>query len=379
MSEAMLRARQLRPDICYAPVIKPLTAGVIDDNADFGEYLAFRHRHAGLNVRDRDVRERYRLLVQDAVGRPVPDAVVSVWADGQAQPLWARTDAGGEAWLHPAAAGLSAPVLELRASVSSDGRTWQGTAQLHRGQRDAVQLRMNFAGPPGPARLDLVFLVDATASMQDEINQLRRSVETVAREISRLPSAPDLCLALVTYRDHGEEFVVHAWDFTPGAWTFDSALAFLQASGGGDMPEAMNEALHTAVHRLSWRGDGTTRLIVLLADAPPHLDRGPPWYDDDMQAALARGIKLFTVAASGLDRSGEAIFRQMAQYNRRPFCLSDLRQGSRRRQRRGQRYRQRPGPRHRPGDRARRAQLRGAEPRPAGGAPGARGVGPPPG
>ena len=107
----------------------------------------------------------------------------------------------------------------------------------------------------------------------------------------------------------------------PAPGTFDSALAFLQARGGGDMPEAMNEALHTAVHRLSWRGDGTTRLIVLLADAPPHLDRGPPWYDDDMQAALARGIKLFTVAASGLDRSGEAIFRQMAQYTGGRFAF----------------------------------------------------------
>ena len=68
------------------------------------------------------------------------------------------------------------------------------------------------------------------------------------------------------------------------------AEARLQAGGGGDYPEALNEALHTAVHRLSWRGRGATRLVVLLADAPPHLDYGGPYYDDDMMAALGKGI-----------------------------------------------------------------------------------------
>ena len=75
----------------------------------------------------------------------------------------------------------------------------------------------------------------------------------------------------------------------------------LRAAGGGDTPEALNEALHTAVHRLSWRDDGATRLVRLVADAPPHLDNGAPWYDDD------------TLGASGFDRQGEVVFRQMAQ------------------------------------------------------------------
>ena len=76
----------------------------------------------------------------------------------------------------------------------------------------------------------------------------------------------------------------------------------------------MNEALHEAVHHISWRGDQTTRLAVLVADAPPHLDYGGPQYDDDMMAALGKGIKLMTVGASGLNKQGEFIQRQMAQY-----------------------------------------------------------------
>jgi hypothetical protein len=91
-------------------------------------------------------------------------------------------------------------------------------------------------------------------------------------------------------------------------------LTELQAGGGGDYPEALNEALHTAVHRLSWRGEGTARLLLLVADAPPHLDHGRPTYDEDVRGALARGIKIHTIGASGLDRQGELIFRQAAQF-----------------------------------------------------------------
>jgi hypothetical protein len=72
--------------------------------------------------------------------------------------------------------------------------------------------------------------------------------------------------------------------------------------------------LHDTVHRLSWRGSGATRMVVLLADAPPHLDYGGPHYDDDMLAALGKGIKIFSVGASGLDKQGEYVQRQMAQY-----------------------------------------------------------------
>jgi len=60
---------------------------------------------------------------------------------------------------------------------------------------------------------------------------------------------------------------------------------------------------------------------VLVADAPPHLDYGGPQYDSDMQAALAKGIKLFAVGASGLDPVGEYIFRQMAQYTAGRFVF----------------------------------------------------------
>ena len=297
------------------PADEPVAAGVVDDNADFGEYLAYVERNAHLPVRARDVRERYGLTVHDARGRPVPDAEVAVFAGREALPLWARTDAAGRAWLHPRAAvpGLAASLLEVQVR---DGRSGaRGSAILQRGQKHALQVTLADArhAPPKP-QLDIAFLIDATGSMGDEIDKLKRSMRAVAEQIARLPSQPDVCYGLVAYRDRGDAFFVRGADFTNDLGAFQQQLAQLRADGGGDTPEALNEALHSAVHRLSWRGDGTARMILLVADAPPHLDYGAPYYDTDATAALAKGIKLFAVGASGLDPVGEYVFRQAAQY-----------------------------------------------------------------
>jgi hypothetical protein len=291
-----------------------VSAGVVDDNADFAEYLAYRSRHRGLPVRDRDIAERYRLTVHDRDGRVVPDADVRLYAAGREQPLWARTDAGGQVWLHPRAAGLHGNVFEVQVrKTGGDGRL-EGRALLRRGQRDQLQITLDGAEALRPVRLDVAFLVDATGSMADEIGKLRDSMQAMAAQIAALPSRPSICWALVAYRDRGDDFFVRVRDFTDDLGAFRQGLAALQADGGNDTPEALNEALHTAVHRLGWRGGDATRLVLLVADAPPHLDYGAPWYDDDMHGALARGIKLMAVGASGLDPSGEYIFRQMAQF-----------------------------------------------------------------
>jgi Mg-chelatase subunit ChlD len=294
-----------------------VTAGVVDDNADFNAYLAFRDR-TRVEHRAVDVRERYLLEVKDPRGRPVGDAEVAVQA-ASGYALWARTDAGGRAWLHPDAFD-PARSQHYEVMARKDGRL--ASAHLTRGQKSAVEVVLDTRATRARARLDLVFLVDATGSMGDEIDKLKATLRTITSEVARLPSRPDTCLGLVAYRDRGDAFLVRSHDFTNDVSGFlHDALNPLQAAGGGDYPEAMNEALHETVHQLSWRGDGATRLVVLLADAPPHLDYGGPYYDESMAAALGKGIKVFGVGASGLDRQGEYIQRQIAQYTGGKFVF----------------------------------------------------------
>jgi uncharacterized protein YegL len=198
----------------------------------------------------------------------------------------------------------------------------QGRALLQRGQASAVQvqIRIGQAVTAQRPRLDLVFMIDATGSMGDEIAKLKNSMHAMAQQIAQLPVQPDVCWGLVAYRDRGDAFLTRTQDFTDDLRGFQQVLGQLQANGGGDTPEALNEALHEVVHGLSWRRDAA-RMVVLVADAPPHLDYGGPQYDTDMQAALAKGIKLFAVGASGLDPVGEYVYRQMAQYTAGRFVF----------------------------------------------------------
>lgn len=301
-----------------------VTAGMVDDNADFSSYLQFRQRNAGVPHRERDVSERHLLQVRTAAGDVVPDAEVAVRAANGAA-MWARTDAGGRAWLHPRAFdGGNSTVYEVVAR--KNGR--QATGFLRRGQKSAVEITLDAAAAQQRARLDLVFMVDATGSMGDEIAKLRATLHTIAREVAALPSRPDTCFGLVAYRDQGDAFLLRRHDLTNDLSGFQRVLDSLQAAGGGDYPEAMNEALHDAVHHINWRGDGATRLVVLLADAPPHLDYGGPQYDEDMLAALGKGIKVFGVGASGLDTQGEYVQRQIAQYTGGRFVFLTYRQAT---------------------------------------------------
>lgn len=93
----------------------------------------------------------------------------------------------------------------------------------------------------------------------------------------------------------------------------------LSAGGGGDPPEDMNAGLHTAMTELAWSDPSIARLAFVIADAPPHLDdQDGPRYGDDTKRAVHRGIQLFTVAASGMDLTGQAVERRVSYLHGRP-------------------------------------------------------------
>jgi Mg-chelatase subunit ChlD len=168
------------------------------------------------------------------------------------------------------------------------------------------------AAPQSP-RLDVLFLLDATGSMGDEIAQIQRTIASIAQRIDNISPRPELRLGLVSYRDRGDEYVTRVNDFTPDVAAFHQLLMSTYAEGGGDNPEALNEALNAAVERVSW-ADNAVRLVFLVADAPPHLDYQQDYdYVHEARTAVAKGIKLYPIAASNTDDQAEYVFRQLAQ------------------------------------------------------------------
>ena len=308
------------------PQNEPVTAGVVDDNEQWNDYLDYRSRHNYLWVNERDISERITIQVWDENSEPVHDATVEIFGDQQQAFFSGRTDAGGRLFFHPRALDNS-PRTQTFFVTASKGYV----AQRQQFSRQESRWTITLTDPPavGRTQLDLLFLVDATGSMSDEIEKLTNSIAEIASQIDGLPEQPSVRYSLVSYRDRGDAYVVKAEEFTNHLNLFQKQLSRLRADAGGDYPEALNEALHTALHSSDWTGEDAVRLVILVADAPPHLDYQERFaYDTDMIEAVGMGVKIFPVGASGLDEQGEYIFRQMAQFTGGKFVFLTYEEGS---------------------------------------------------
>jgi Mg-chelatase subunit ChlD len=128
--------------------------------------------------------------------------------------------------------------------------------------------------------MDLIFVIDQTSSMSDDIEQVKKTAKAIL--ISIASSFPDFRVAIVGYRDWSDSEMFKDIPFSSDAAGIQASIDSLTASGGGDTPEAVLEALLRAI-RLPWR-DGCNKQIILMGDAPPHspIPQGP---DKDKTAA----------------------------------------------------------------------------------------------
>ncbi|MCE2529736.1 MAG: VWA domain-containing protein [Acidimicrobiia bacterium] len=284
-----------------------LTGGSIDDNERFEDYLAYRSVFFGLGiqVRDLDPTGRIVVTVTGAGGLPVAGAEVLV-AAGQVG-VGLRTTADGTIRFHPEAYELGDGPF----AVSAGG----ATTTAERGQSVALETSLPTAAGETVA-LDVLFLLDSTGSMDDEIYQLKITIDEVAHRIHQLPGDVDVRLGMTLYRDEFDEYLTATFDLTPDIQAFAGALAEVVAYGGDDYPEALDEALADALSQPSWRpASETVQLVFLVADAPPQVLRQVPVpYTDSIREAARRGIKIFPVSSSGTDDQAEFVFRQFAQF-----------------------------------------------------------------
>ncbi|MBL8160415.1 MAG: VWA domain-containing protein [Anaerolineae bacterium] len=307
--------------------IIPLNAGEIDDNARWDTYLEYRMnylvQYAG-SVRDVDVTGRQIILVTDEQGLPVIGARVSVYA-GQMLVSQTRTYATGQTLFFPNARMEARGAQSYRVVVEAGQQAVQFTLDPNAGPFWAVEL--GTVSRPSPTQLDVLFLLDSTGSMADEIAQLQNNILAISVQIAALGNV-DVRYGLVTYRDRGDEYISRVYDFVPDVTRFQADLSAVRADAGGDGPESLNQGLHDAVQLVSWRGADTVKLIFLVADAPPHLDYPQDYdYSQEMFVAAGQGIKIHPIASSGLTPDGEFIFRQIAQVTMGRFLFLTYQQG----------------------------------------------------
>ena len=167
--------------------------------------------------------------------------------------------------------------------------------------------------------MDIMFVVDVTGSMGDELDFLKGELADVINRVASGSNNASINLALLFYRDNGDSKKFTYKDFTDvtspeGLAAIQSALDKESADGGGDYPEAVDEALELAVGK-QWSSGATTKLIFHVLDAPPHSNTANiERYNSSVVAAAAKGIRICPILCSGAENLTEYLVRQAAIY-----------------------------------------------------------------
>jgi hypothetical protein len=241
------------------------------------------------------------VAVKDNAGRAVPFARVTLTcADGNSLTL--ATLADGTAVFFP---GLDRLGSSVKLSVGDARRT----VSISGAPGQQLQTVTIGGGAGAVRRFDLAVVIDTTGSMGDELEYLKAELRSILDDVKAKHQGLDVRLALIAYRDKGDEYVTRSFPFTGDLGAVQANLSAQRADGGGDYPEAVEQALARAM-AFDWRPDAV-KSMLWVADAPPHgEDVAPSWAAAEV--ARAKRIQVVPVAASGVGEGAEYLMRAVA-------------------------------------------------------------------
>ena len=285
-----------------------LKAGVSDDNAQYNWFMDFLAAHAtAWPFRPVPAANRILIRVADGRGNGVPNVAVVMRDQSGAVVDRAKSYSDGQILFTPPSGARGTWSLEAGATTvpfdPAGSRSVEIPLQLERRTQTAVPL-------------DIVFVMDTTGSMGEEIERLKATVDIIRDNLDLATPRPKLRFGLVLYKDRGDQYLVRDWPLTADLEAFRKNLSAANAAGGGDEPEDLESALAAAVApRMLWNEDGA-RLVFVVTDAPAQAYSGVAGYDKSAETARASAIKIHAIGTGGLPLPGEYQLRQIAQRTR---------------------------------------------------------------
>ena len=187
-------------------------------------------------------------------------------------------------------------------------------------------------------QLDIVFVVDSTGSMHDELRTIKEELINIMDKINSGQPRPDVRVGVVTYRDFPEnrnEYLTKSHELTYDLEEIEDFIGKIEARAGGDYEEAVEMGLHKAIHDMKWR-TSSHKAILLIGDAPardhhyqdqPNYGNYPEveahvattrfapedWnqlnyvsynWKDAIEDAQDRNIRIYTASGSGMNQEG---------------------------------------------------------------------------
>ncbi|GGQ67856.1 vWA domain-containing protein [Couchioplanes azureus] len=160
--------------------------------------------------------------------------------------------------------------------------------------------------PAIPPKPDVVLLVDTTGSMGGAIANVRDNLHSVITTVRA--SQPSAQFAVASYRDDsdGAELFRVRQNLTADEAAVQAGVDSLVADGGGDLPEAwVNGLFQVSTGAIDYRA-GSSRIVVLVGDAPSHDPSVGHHLTDAIAELTADHARVVAVNVGALDSEGQA-------------------------------------------------------------------------
>ena len=258
---------------------------------------------------------RVAVRVADAAGKRLP--AVRIVLEQNQETVWSTlTDNLGEAslWVEPFKEQADAENL----AIVIDGVRQNGAPKVSPFNVQQEEADVNFyiidKAREAEKKADVAFIVDATGSMGDEIDFLKKDLMDILDRVKGGQGDITLRTGTVFYRDENDDYLTKYSQFTDDYRETVKYISMQHARGGGDLPEAVHTALETGLQNLAWNTSARARIAFLILDAPAHQDH--QGVIESLQASVRQyaesGIKLIPVYCSGPSKECEFMCRFFA-------------------------------------------------------------------
>lgn len=173
--------------------------------------------------------------------------------------------------------------------------------------------------------VEIVFCLDATGSMSGLIGTAKEKIWNIVSELAQNNEIESLKLGMVFYRDKGDAFITRKIHLTTDLDEVYDQLLEIEAAGGGDTPESVNQALYESITEIQWSKDKNAyRTIFVVGDCPPHMD-----YQDDVKytksckLAASKRITINTIKLGNSCKEAIYHFKKMAECTNGEFLQLD--------------------------------------------------------
>ncbi len=283
-----------------------LTAGEINDINDWDEWKTAINKEEYQYFQEKwnfHLQRKVLVEVKNELEKPVNNVKVSIYTETNKKIMSARTDVTGKAFVF----------LDFNEMTSDDyyriQLEYDGKIKGKKVTKLMNQVNFVVNTQKETNSIDIMFTIDATGSMGDEINYLKAELHNIMDRVSLDKNIAEKRVALTFYRDKGDEYVVREYDFETDISQVQNSLNENNANGGGDYEEALEIALETA-NKLTWNVEAKSRLMFLILDAPPHFtEETVSKIKQQIILAQEKGIKIIPIVASGANKNLEFLMR----------------------------------------------------------------------